>query len=175
MKKRPTLWSLIRSAPVALVLSLVQAIFYLLQLSYLEPRSEYFPIFLINSFVIWSILTDIEIENSWKTMLVFTLTSTLLCLAVSYFLRFNLYFDTIFGAVTFLIGVRSAVSLHKKFNVSRISRIIIGFLPAIVWNYFYAPNSIVYGLAMCALGFFIQFRFGPKPQLVVETGEQLNS
>jgi hypothetical protein len=171
MKKRPTLLSLIRSAPVAFAFSLAQAIFYLFQLSYLEPRSEYFPIFLINSFAIWSILTDIEMENSWKTMLSYTFLSMLFCLAVSYFLKFDLYFFTIFGAISLLIGVRSAVSLRENFNVSRIARIIIGFLPAVIWNYFYAFNSIFYGFAMCALGFFMQFQFGPKPRLVVETGE----
>jgi hypothetical protein len=175
VKKRPTLWSSIRSAPVAFVLSLVQAIFYLLQLSNLEPRSEYFPIFLINSFVIWSILTDIEMENSWKTMLSYTFLSMLFCLAVSYFLKFDLYFFTIFGAISLLIGVRSAVSLRENFTVSRVARIIIGFLPAVIWNYLYAFNSIFYGFAMCALGFFMQFQFGPKPRLVMGTGEQLNS
>jgi hypothetical protein len=175
MKKRPTLWSLIRSAPVAFVVSLVQAVFYLLQLSNLEPRSEYFPIFLINSLVIWSILTDIEIENSWKTMISYTFFSILFCLALSYFLKFDLYFSTMIGAISLLTGVRSAVSLRENFNVSCIGRIIIGFLPAVIWNYFYAFNWIFYGFAMCALGFFIQFQFGPKPRLVVETGEQLNS
>jgi hypothetical protein len=174
MKKRPTLWSLIRSAPVAFVLSLVQAIFYLLQLSYLEPRSEYFLIFLINSFIIWSILTDIEIENSWKTMLMYTVSSILFCLALSYVLKFNLYFDTMFGAVSVLIGVRSAVSLREGFNMARITRIILGFLPTVVWNYFYSPYSIFYGLSMFSLGFFLQFQFGPKTRLAVETGEQLN-
>jgi hypothetical protein len=174
MEKRPTLWSLIRSAPVAFVLSLAQAVFYIFQLSYLEPRSEYFPIFLINSFAIWSILTDIEIENSWKIMLAYTVSSILFCLVVTYLLNFNLYFDTMFGAFSGLIGVRSAVFLRKGVNLGRIFRIVLGFLPAVVWNYFYVPNSIFYELTMLALGFSLQFQFGPKTQLALETGEQLN-